>query len=84
MKMKRINDDRVVEVEEWFITKNGWEYYVIKDANNSKDLKLCLVLGYEQEMGDVYIPEIRPHLMGHTTKSRLSEILPAEGWQWVA
>lgn len=82
MRMKNEQNGQVLEIEQWYITKNGWEYYVIKDSENTDTIKLCLVLGFETEMGSVYIPEIKPYLLNSTKK--LNEIAPAPGWQWVA
>lgn len=62
------------------MTKNMWEYYITDDADG--DYSLCLVMGFETELGDVYLPEIEPYLISRT--KNLEEVLPAEGWQWEA
>lgn len=61
------------------ITKHGWEYYITDDKNNTDDVKFCLVMGFETEMGDVYIPEVLPHVISIYGPE---EIAPAEGWEW--
>lgn len=69
-----------LKIKEWFMLKNGWEYYVIKGPKLEKDIEFCLVLGFEDEMGDVYLPEVAPYVVARTQK--LDEVRPAVGWEW--
>lgn len=81
-KMKRINsNDEPLEVIEHIILKNFWEYYVINNSENTDDIKLCYVLGFENEMGDVYIPEIKPYIISKT--KQLNDVMPAPNYEWI-
>lgn len=68
-----------LNVIEHIILKNGWEYYVTDDKHD-KDTIRCLVMGFETELGDVYMPEIKPYMVSRTRD--LSDLAPASGWQW--
>lgn len=80
-KMRRVDGKQVFKVEEHFILRNFWEYYVIKDRNNDDDIKLCFVMGIENEMGSVYIPEVKPYIISRT--KNLAEVMPPVGFEWV-
>lgn len=71
-----------LKIKEHIILKNFWEYYVIEDSSvpKMKDIEFCLVMGLEQELGDVYIPEIEPYIISRTKK--LQDIMPAQGYRW--
>lgn len=71
----------VVNVVEHIITRNFWEYYVTDDKHN-KDTIRCIVMGVETEMGDVYMPELKGHIISRTRD--LNEVAPCEGWEWIA
>lgn len=70
----------VVTVHQHIMTSNMWEYYVLEPVNKS-GVANCLVMGFETEMGDVYLPELAPHTISQM--ARLTEVMPAVGWQWV-
>lgn len=72
---------RVLNITQHIILRNGWEYYVTDDKHN-KDTVRCLVMGFETELGDVYLPELQPYIMSRTTN--LADIMPAEGYEWVS
>lgn len=61
------------------ITSNGWEYYVTTDKFSTGIYK-CLVMGFETELGDVDLEELKPHVIGHSTN--LNGLAPAIGWIW--
>mgnify|MGYP006059301801 CR=1 FL=1 len=69
-----------LKVTEHIIIKNLWEYYVCDAPTNTLDVKLCLVVGDETELGDVYLPEIKPFVVMRT--SDLTEVMAAPGWFW--
>lgn len=69
-----------LKVTEHIILKNFWEYYVLEAETNTSDVKLCLVMGAETEIGDVYLPEIKPYVISRTKK--LENILPAPNYSW--
>lgn len=80
-KMKDNSTGQVFTVEEHFILRNFWEYYVLEDKDNDDDIKLCYVMGFENEMGCVYMPEVKPYIISKTKE--LNEIMPASGFEWV-
>ena len=77
---KMTNGTTVIEVIGHIITRNGWEYYVTPKGD--KWVRMCLVVGYETELGDVSFREIGPYIISKTAK--LTNVLPAKGWRWVA
>lgn len=79
-KMKRKDSNIIINVVEHIILKNYWEYYITDDSY-SNDIKRALVMGFETELGDVSLNEIKPYIISRTTK--LNEIAPAQGWEWV-
>jgi len=78
-KMKNGNTE--LEIVEFIMTKNFWEYYVINEDTGNDDIKTCLVTGFETEIGDVYMPEIEEYIL--TRSKNLNEVMPASGWDWV-
>jgi hypothetical protein len=79
-KMKNKSYGAVVNVKELAITRNFWEYFITDEAF-SDDIVCAVVSGFECEMGDVSLSEIKPHIFTRT--SDLSEAMPAPGWEWV-
>ena len=71
----------IINVVEHIILKNGWEYYVT-DQKFDTDIIQCVVMGFETEMGDVYMPELKGHIVSRTKD--LAELAPCEGWEWIA
>lgn len=70
-----------INVVEHIIVKNFWEYYVSNEDTGEKDIKFCLVMGEETELGDVWMPEIEPFII--TKTKNLKEVMPASGWNWI-
>jgi hypothetical protein len=68
-----------INVVEHIILRNGWEYYVT-DEKFDDDTIQCVVMGYETEIGDVYMPEIKPYIVSKT--KNLNELAPCQGWEW--
>ena len=71
----------VINVVEHIILRNGWEYYVT-DNKFEDDIIQCVVMGYETELGDVYMPELKGHIVSRTKD--LADLAPCDGWEWVA
>lgn len=61
------------------MTRNFWEYYILD--NEASDYRFALVMGYETEMGDVSMSEIKPYMISYTTDLR--DLAPPEGYRWV-
>jgi hypothetical protein len=86
MKMRHKKSGEVLNVREFIITKgNLWEYYVLDENEKDDDIQFCLVRGFEQELGDVYMPEIKPYISVRVkvTEKNYHEIMPAIGYEWV-
>ena len=79
-KMRRVGGKTVINVKEHIIVRNFWEYYVT-DKGYNKDIRTCLVMGDETELGDVSLAEIAPYI--RTRTSDLRELMPAVGWEWI-
>lgn len=79
-KMKNKQTGTVINVVAHAITRNFWEYYVTDNRHDQNTVQ-CLVMGFETELGDVYLPEIKPHLISSTKD--LKQVMAAEGWEWV-
>lgn len=75
------NGNTELEIVEFIMTRNFWEYYVINDDTGNDDIKTCLVTGFETEIGDVYMPEIEEYILARS--KNLNEVMPAKGWEWV-
>lgn len=75
-------DKTILKIREHIVIKNFWEYYVIEeeDINPSDDIQLCLVMGFENEIGYVSMADIKPFVI---TKTKNLDIMPASGWAWV-
>jgi hypothetical protein len=79
--MRKMTDGKtVVNISEWVILKNFWEYYVI-DKWDEKNCSYCLVDGDFQEIGLVSLDEIKPYISSRTRI--LTDLQPAPGWNWV-
>lgn len=77
-KMKKGNT--ILNIVSHIMTKNFWEYY-ITDEKYSEDIVCALVDGFEQEIGDVSLSEIKPYMMCKT--NNLNDLQAAPGWTWV-
>jgi len=77
---KMTNGVSTINVVEHKITQNFWEYYVT-DEEADGDIKFCLVMGFDTELGTVSMDEIAPYVRSTTTD--LAEIMPADGWNWL-
>ena len=80
-KMKNVEFGNVLEVSQHIITKNFWEYYLTEEETNDDDVKFGYVMGFENELGYVYLPEIKPYILNST--KNLNEVMPADGYEWI-
>lgn len=81
MKMKQNVTGITLNITEHIILKNWWEYYITDRKDLPEGIREALVLGFEDEIGDVSLEEIRPYIQSRT--SDLTEVMPAPGWRWV-
>jgi hypothetical protein len=70
-----------VNVIQHIILSNGWEYYVTTDKHD-EDIVRCVVMGFETELGDVYLPELERYIVSRRPVYKNTELLPAKGWKW--
>jgi hypothetical protein len=82
-KMKNELNGQILKIKGHIILKNFWEYYVIDQDNNpdNSDIVTCLVLGFEEEIGDVSLSEIKPYVL--TKTKDLTSVMPAPNYSWV-
>jgi hypothetical protein len=69
-----------VNVVEHVMTTNMWEFF-ITDDNHNEDVVRAVVVGFETELGDVSLSEIKPHVISRETED-LAGLMPAPGWAW--
>ena len=77
--VKSDNPSIKLKVAQMHVISNGWEYFLEKP--NKDGVAFGLVCGFEDELGDVYIPEIKPHIVS-SAKADMSDALPAPNWTW--
>lgn len=78
---KMVRGDQKLLVSKIYVTRNGWEFFQEKDAD-SDGIAFGLVCGFEDELGDFSVEEIKPHVVTSAAGSDLMECLPAPGWRW--
>jgi len=76
-----VKDGVKINVVKHIILRNFWEYFVTDDVYQD-DIVRCLVMGFETELGDVSLNEIKPYILSQTTD--LANVMPAEGYSWVS
>ena len=80
-KMRNQETGAILTVTEHLITKNFWEYYLTNEETDDELVKFGFVMGFENELGYVYLPEISPYIMTRT--KNLNEVMPATGYEWI-
>lgn len=70
----------VFTVIEHLMLKNFWEVYVLEDEENTKDTVMAVVMGFETELGPVYLPELSGLVISRTKD--LSDLAPPTGYSW--
>ena len=87
MKMKDTRSSGLeINVVRHLILRNFWEVYITDEETSSPDIRFALVMGYETELGDVYLPEYEGHIISDTKVGGSLEdfeLAPADGWTWV-
>jgi hypothetical protein len=79
--MKSLEYGSELKIAMHVITKHNWEYYLEEPDENG--ISFGLVLGFEDEMGDVLLDEIRPYAICYAEGETLNDIMPATNWKWV-
>lgn len=80
-KMKHKESGTVLTVSEHLMTKNFWEYYLTDEDTDDPLVKFGFVMGFENELGYIYLPEITPYIISRTKK--LTDVMPADGYEWI-
>jgi hypothetical protein len=65
-------------VHQHIMLQNHWEYYL--GETDEDGVAFGYVMGFENEWGDVYMPEVKPYIILKTTN--LKELLPPAGYRW--
>lgn len=81
-KMINRDSDMTIDVSEFKILTNGWEYYLTDEKFEDEDIRFGLVMGFETELGYVSLSEISPYIMKSVKVSKNTELFPAQGWEW--
>jgi len=88
MLMRNQEHDTEINVVRHIILRNMWEVYITDEETDTPDRRFALVMGFETELGDVWLPEYKGHIVVDTTGRDLDhmvnmeEIMPAPGWEW--
>ena len=77
--IRNAEDGQVLTVHRHLMTRNGWEYYILDNAEQS-DIRFALVQGLESELGNISMLEMHPYLLSDTYE--LEGIMPPVGWSW--
>lgn len=79
--MKSLDYNSELKVAMHLVLRNMWEYYLEEPDENG--IAFGLVLGLEDELGEVPLNEIREYAISIAKGDTLKEIMPAPYWRWV-
>ena len=79
--MKSSDYNAELKVAMHLVLRNMWEYYLEEPDENG--IAFGLVLGLEDELGEVSLDEIREYAISIAKGDTLKEIMPAPYWRWV-
>ena len=79
--MKSLQYNSELKVAMRIVLRNMWEYYLEEPDENG--IAFGLVLGLEDELGEVPLDEIREYAISIAEGDTLKEIMPAPNWRWV-
>ena len=67
-------------VHQHIILRNFWEYYL---GETDKDgVAFGYVMGFHNEWGSVYLPEIEPYIVSKVKGAALDELMAPVGYYW--
>jgi hypothetical protein len=79
--MVEVNTGQELKIEEWIMTKNLWEYYILSDKKVKKSpIRMAYVRGIFDEIGSVDLEELEGYIMSRT--KNLNEVMPAPNFRW--
>ena len=67
-------------VAQHIILRNGWEYYL--EEADKDGYTFGYVMGFANEWGSVYLPELKPYIASSVKGDTLNELMPPEGYYW--
>ena len=67
-------------VAQHIILRNGWEYYL--EEADKDGYTFGFVMGFANEWGSVYLPELKPYIASCVKGEVLKELMPPEGYYW--
>jgi hypothetical protein len=67
-------------VHQHIILRNGWEYYL--EAADKDGVAFGYVMGFANEWGSVYMPEIEPYIASIARGKELEYVMPPFGYYW--
>ena len=68
------------KVYQHIILRNGWEYYL--EEEDKDGVAFGYVMGFANEWGSVYLPEVEPYVVSKVKGTILKEIMPPDGYYW--
>ena len=78
--IKPIDGGEPFAVHQHIILSNFWEYYL--GETNGDGVAFGYVMGFENEWGDVYMPEIESHIISIARGRELEDVMPPFGYKW--
>ena len=72
--------DKPFTVYQHIILRNGWEYYL--EEADKDGVAFGYVMGFANEWGSVYLPEIKPYIVSIARGKELDYIMPPVGFLW--
>jgi len=67
-------------VTQHIILRNGWEYYL--EEGDKDGYTFGYVMGFANEWGSVYLPELKDHIASIARGKELDYIMPPFGYYW--
>ena len=72
--------DKPFAVYQHIILRNGWEYYL--EEANSDGIAFGYVMGFANEWGSVYMPELKDYIVSIVRGDELNYIMPPFEYYW--
>ena len=78
--IKPIDGGESFAVHQHIILKNFWEYYL--GETDEDGVAFGYVMGFENEWGSVYMPEIEAHILSIARGKELEDVMPPFNYKW--
>ena len=73
-------DGETFTVHQHIILKNFWEYYL--GETDEDGVAFGYVMGFENEWGSVYLPELKGHIVSIARGNELDDIMAPFNYYW--